>query len=184
MWIEVYDSSTTAVMPEPINLQPLLPEQYELRVIVWNTSDIILNDTNIFGTAMSDIYVKGYNTGNFTQGSKYKKNIVYRWLDNVDDAQFTDIHYRSLTGEGKFNWRLIFPLLYSRTEDMVHRRNLRLMFPRSNIFIIFLFAQMLVTKKKRFYEQFDTEIKMPVNLNIQVWDNDALSADDFLGKNS
>lgn len=43
---------------------------------------------------------------------------------------------------------------------------------------------MLVTKKKRFYEQFDTEIKMPVNLNIQVWDNDALSADDFLGKNS
>lgn len=71
MWIEVYDSSTTAVMPEPINLQPLLPEQYELRVIVWNTSDIILNDTNIFGTAMSDIYVKGYNTGNFTQGSKF-----------------------------------------------------------------------------------------------------------------
>lgn len=42
-----------------------------------------------------------------------------RWLDNVEDAQYTDVHYRSLTGEGNFNWRLIFPLLYSNVEDMV-----------------------------------------------------------------
>lgn len=41
---------------------------------------------------------------------------------------------------------------------------------------------MLVTKKKQFFEKFDTQIKMPANLNVQVWDNDALSADDFLGK--
>lgn len=43
---------------------------------------------------------------------------------------------------------------------------------------------MLVTKKKQFFEKFDTQIKMPANLNVQVWDNDALSADDFLGKNN
>lgn len=43
---------------------------------------------------------------------------------------------------------------------------------------------MLVTKKKQFLEKFDTQIKMPANLNVQVWDNDALSADDFLGKNN
>lgn len=44
------------------------------------------------------------------------------------------------------------------------------------------YAQMLVTKKKQFLEKFDTQIKMPASLNVQVWDNDALSADDFLGK--
>lgn len=33
--------------------------RYELRVIIWNTSDVILEDTNIMGEAMSDIYVKG-----------------------------------------------------------------------------------------------------------------------------
>ena len=43
---------------------------------------------------------------------------------------------------------------------------------------------MLVTKKKKFFEKFDTHIKQPPYLNIQVWDNDALSADDFLGNSS
>lgn len=55
MWIEVYDPKHVA---EPIDLTPTPPRQYELRVIVWNTSDVILNERNIFGNAMSDIYVK------------------------------------------------------------------------------------------------------------------------------
>ena len=33
---------------------------YELRVIIWNTSDVILEETSITGEAMSDIYVKGW----------------------------------------------------------------------------------------------------------------------------
>lgn len=45
-----------------------------------------------------------------------------------------------------------------------------------------IYPQMLITKKKQFFEKFDTQIKMPANLNVQVWDNDALSADDFLGR--
>lgn len=32
---------------------------YELRVIIWNTSDVILEETSITGEKMSDIYVKG-----------------------------------------------------------------------------------------------------------------------------
>ena len=41
---------------------------------------------------MSDIYVKG-------------------WINGLDeDKQETDIHYRSLTGEGNFNWRFMFPV--------------------------------------------------------------------------
>lgn len=40
---------------------------------------------------------------------------------------------------------------------------------------------MVLTKKKSIYEKFDTEIKTPATLNIQIWDNDSLSGDDFLG---
>lgn len=40
---------------------------------------------------------------------------------------------------------------------------------------------MVVTKKKQIYEKFDTEIKVPAALKIQIWDNDSFSADDFLG---
>lgn len=41
---------------------------------------------------------------------------------------------------------------------------------------------MVVREKKGFYDKFDTETKLPTNLQMQIWDNDAISADDFLGK--
>ncbi|XP_037045765.1 otoferlin [Bradysia coprophila] len=136
LWIEIFEPEH---VPEPIDLTPLPPRAYELRVIVWNTSDVILDEKNVFGKYMSDIYVKG-------------------WLTDVEDAQYTDTHYRSMTGEGNFNWRMIFPLLYSDSEDV-----------------------MVVRKKLGFYDKFDTESKLPTNLQIELWDNDAISADDFLG---
>lgn len=40
---------------------------------------------------------------------------------------------------------------------------------------------MIITKKKRPFEKFDTEIKIPPVLNLQIWDNDTFSPDDFLG---
>ncbi len=49
---------------------------YVLRCIIWNTSDVILQETSITGEKMSDIYVKG-------------------WMSGIeDDVQKTDIHYR------------------------------------------------------------------------------------------
>ena len=49
---------------------------YELRVIIWNTDDVVLEDDAFFtGEKMSDIYVKG-------------------WVKGPDDMQSTDIHYR------------------------------------------------------------------------------------------
>ena len=49
---------------------------YELRVIVWNTDDVVLEDDAFFtGEKMSDIYVKG-------------------WVKGPEDTQCTDIHYR------------------------------------------------------------------------------------------
>lgn len=40
---------------------------------------------------------------------------------------------------------------------------------------------MLVIKKKSPFEKFDTELKMPAILTLQIWDNDSFSMDDFLG---
>lgn len=57
MWVEVYVPNQ---VPMPIDLTPTPPRKYELRIIVWNTADVILDEGNIFGKKMSDIYVKGY----------------------------------------------------------------------------------------------------------------------------
>ena len=55
-------------------------------MIIWNCSDVVMSDQSITGEMMSDIYVKG-------------------WLKGQDKKQRTDVHYRSLNGEGNFNWR-------------------------------------------------------------------------------
>lgn len=57
MWVEIFDSRKT--IPEPIDITPVPPRPYELRVIIWNARDVILDERNIFGKKMSDIYVKG-----------------------------------------------------------------------------------------------------------------------------
>ena len=57
LWIELYDANLN--IPPPIDIMPLPPQLYELRVIIYNVSNVVLNEKNIFGTAMSDIYLKG-----------------------------------------------------------------------------------------------------------------------------
>lgn len=47
-------------VPVPIDITPSPPKKYELRVIIYNTSDVIMAEKNIFGTKMTDIFVKGY----------------------------------------------------------------------------------------------------------------------------
>ena len=56
MWVEIYDPSK---VPPSIDLTPSPPRLYELRAIIWNTADVILEEENIFGKKMSDIYIKG-----------------------------------------------------------------------------------------------------------------------------
>lgn len=46
-------------MPGPsFDITPRRPKEYELRVIVWNTYDVKLDEKSITGERMSDIYVK------------------------------------------------------------------------------------------------------------------------------
>jgi hypothetical protein len=40
---------------------------------------------------------------------------------------------------------------------------------------------MIIRRKANTFEKFDTEVKMPAVLNLQLWDNDSFSRDDFLG---
>ena len=75
------------------------------------------------------------------------------------DSQSTDIHYRSLTGEGNFNWRFIYQFDYLAAEE-----------------------KMVIKKKESAFSIDETEYKVPPRLNLQVWDADHFSADDFLGK--
>ncbi|TKS67677.1 Fer-1-like protein 6 [Collichthys lucidus] len=100
MWIDMFPMD----LPHPgpsVDISPRKPKGYELRIIIWNTEDVILEDSNFLtGQQSSDIYIKG-------------------WLKGLeDDRQETDVHYNSLTGEGNFNWRFVFPFSYLPAEKV------------------------------------------------------------------
>ncbi len=72
-------------------------------------------------------------------------NLIFSWLKGPDDAQQTDVHYRSLTGEGNFNWRFIFPFEYLAAEEKV-----------------------VISKKESMFSWDETTSKVPARLTLQV----------------
>ena len=59
MWVDIFPK-TGANLPPPIDISPRKPEKYYLRIVVWNTKDVLLDEVSVAtGEAMSDIYVKG-----------------------------------------------------------------------------------------------------------------------------
>lgn len=131
MWVEIFDPKKS--IPEPVDITPTPARPFELRVIIWNTKDVILNEKNIFGKQMSDIYVKGFVID--LSKASFVESISFSWMHDVNEAQFTDVHYRSLNGEGNFNWRMIFGLKYSLGEDMVIEMFLMFLQSFNNLFL-------------------------------------------------
>lgn len=83
--------------------------------------------------------------------SKTQLQIFYSFL-------IINFDFRSLSGEGNFNWRFIFPFDYIKAED-------RITYPIKGTF--------------------DIEphmIKANCELTLQVWDADIITRDNFIGK--
>lgn len=70
----------------------------------------------------------------------------------------TDVHHRSLNGEGNFNYRLKFPFEYMPQERCLIKH-----------------------KKAHGFKKGETLEKMPCIFSLQIWDQDLFSANDYIG---
>lgn len=83
------------------DISPRPPQEMEVRVVVWEANDVPIMDVE----DTTDIYV--------TCGMPFLRE------DPVELK--TDVHYRSQTGFGSFNWRLVFPVVideYTKEEEL------------------------------------------------------------------
>lgn len=150
LWVDLFDRSKGAV-PRAVGVAPPPPEEYELRAVAWNASGVAAADKSVFGEYMTDMYTKCYLRGR-DPGSRCGE-------------QDTDTHYRSMDGEGKFNWRMKWQLTYLRhTKRIIMREDGARARLRSLLF--------------------DESLRgVPPVLCVELWDNDLLPfSDDYLGR--
>ena len=137
MWIDMFPIDE-GIIPTPVNISQPKPIKLQLRVVIKNTKNVKLDDYDVItGKYKSDIYVKG-------------------WLGEQSEAfQRTDIHNRSSTGDGNFNFRFVFDFEYLVGEKKI------------------------VAKKPHLFKGVKEEKEDPI-LHLQVYDADYFK-DDLLG---
>ena len=86
MWVEISDAEGKLANSKTIDISPPPVEEFELRLVIWQTKDIEEMDFE----GCTDQYVKAF-------------------LEQSNQKQ-TDIHWRCSTGNGSFNYRLLIPL--------------------------------------------------------------------------
>lgn len=89
MFVEVLPLNISKVM-KPIKIEPPPPEEFELRLIIWETKDLL------FGGKGKDVFFKV-----FYDPEGYLSE---------DQVKETDTHFNCKNGIAKFNWRMKFNL--------------------------------------------------------------------------
>lgn len=89
MWLELLTPEEAAIH-HPYPIAPPTREPYELRIIVWETKNVVPKD-KILGKDSSDQF------------------LVFKLLDHPQMVQQTDTHDSVMDGCGKFNWRIVYP---------------------------------------------------------------------------
>lgn len=85
MWVEIMPTAKSTAGEDKVwNITPRPQKDYEVRLVVWDTKDVIAQDVE--GT--SDVYIRAFF--------------------DTKDAKETDCHYRCQNGKASFNWRLLF----------------------------------------------------------------------------
>ncbi|KAI5630708.1 c2 domain-containing protein [Phthorimaea operculella] len=94
LWVDIFPLDTDTYVPPPRDISSRKVEEYELRVVVWDVQSLLVGQGD-WKTA--NLYVQIY-------------------LGSDENAQQTDIHYNSISGEGNFNWRMVFSFQYNHAE--------------------------------------------------------------------
>jgi len=103
MWVDIVPPNQAK--HEPLcDISPPPLQDLELRVVVWDVADCPCYDAE----GQSDLYVKA------------NCNLALK-----DHTQSTDVHYRSKTKKGSFNWRMAWPLQLSLASKSFPRLRLQ-----------------------------------------------------------
>jgi hypothetical protein len=93
MWIEIHSLNMPLNEIPVWNIKPQPPEEFEVRVCIFNTSDVICTDVE----GVSDVYCRAF-------------------FDSREDAKETDTHYRCGNGKASFNYRLLYRIKHPRKD--------------------------------------------------------------------
>lgn len=111
MFVDIFPMDY-GLVPPPIVIRPRDPENYQLRIALFNVCGAIPVKRS-FGIPTSDLYVKVYINGS-------------------QKAQKSDVHFRSTDGCGEFNWRFVINVAYNPWERKIINYSKKRLFKKAS----------------------------------------------------